>query len=120
MTFLVFSAFLVAKPSNKIQKLKDEKFALNLELAKIKSIQASLVQHSKLNRKVIKLDKEIEKLEIETGPKHKKVKKLFRFIRVLQLFWKCQNVLMFLCVVDTDLRLRGFDCLHVGYAAGCV
>lgn len=60
--------------SSKVNQLEKEKLEIQFELAQIKSIQLELVRHSKLERKMIKIDKEIEGLKANQIPKEKKFK----------------------------------------------
>jgi hypothetical protein len=59
-----------------------EKLQAQKEVAQIKSVQLELVKHSLLTRKVIKLEKEIEKLQQSVQPTSLKVKYYSRIIRV--------------------------------------
>ena len=49
----------------------------------IKSVQLEFVKHSLLTRKLIKFDKEIEKLQFNHGPVAARVKKIMRISRVV-------------------------------------
>jgi hypothetical protein len=113
------AAYIVARPSDKLRKLEAEKFETSLELAAIKSIQVDLVRHSKLKRKAINLEKEIDKLQAETAPRHKKVKQLFRTVRVSYM-----NSLELLVelnyIVLVGLCIYCIDRVFVGHAVGCV
>lgn len=80
--FRIGLAYIMSKPSNKIQKLEEEKIATSLELATVKNVQVDFVRHSKLKRKMIKIEKEIEGLKDEIAPRLKKVKNLFRILRL--------------------------------------
>lgn len=53
-----------------------------LEIASIKSVNLEFVRHSLLNRKLIKIDKRLETIQFEQGPKSKKVKNVLRILRV--------------------------------------
>lgn len=81
---LIWSAagYLLAGPSSKIGALETEKLLVLKELRGIKSVQLELVRNSKLERKVIKIDKEIEAIKAEQEPKIAKTKKMLRFLRV--------------------------------------
>ena len=74
----IYIAFALAKPSSEIKKLLEEKALANLEIADIKSIQLELVKHSLLTRKVIKIEKRVEKLQEETKSRFKRVKSISR------------------------------------------
>jgi hypothetical protein len=78
----IFSAYLLGGPSSKIFELEDQKAAAQIELASIKSVQLELVRHSKLERQVIKLDKEIETLKASQAPKGQKIRSTLRTVRV--------------------------------------
>ena len=78
--------YFFAKPPDQIRKYNLEKAKANKELAEIKSIQLELVRHSLLTRKVIKIDKDIEKLQEKLIPRAKKVKQFFRILRVSLYF----------------------------------
>eukprot|EP01040_Poterioochromonas_malhamensis_P001193 gene1193-1266_t len=69
--------------SSQIAKLEKEKLQIQYELSTIKSIQLELVRHSKLERNLIKIDKEIEKLKASQIPKEKKMKSYFQIGRLL-------------------------------------
>lgn len=81
----LYAAFMLSRPSPEIKKLQIERTEANIELAGIKSIQLELVRHSLLTRKIIKYDKQIEKLQGEYMPKLKKVRNASRIVRVLYL-----------------------------------
>lgn len=68
----------MARPSSEIKKLLEEKALANLEIAGIKSLQLELVKHSLLTRKVIKIEKRVEKLQDETKGRFKRVKSISR------------------------------------------
>ena len=78
----IFFAIVFTRPDPNIKLCRDEKKIATDELAEIKSVQLELVKHSLLTRKVIKLDKQIEKLQSEFSPKIKKVKSIGRIARV--------------------------------------
>lgn len=82
----IFIAFLLAAPPSKIRQLEKDKLELQLELASIKSVQLELVRHSKLERKVIKIDKELETLKGSQQPKADSSRKILRVVRVSLLF----------------------------------
>jgi hypothetical protein len=81
--FRVLTALLLARPSSKVTLLTSEKLTTQIELSTIKSVQLELVKHSKLTRKLIKIDKELETVQAQYIPKAKKVKKLLRIFRVI-------------------------------------
>ena len=74
--------YLFVGQSSQLTKYEKEKVKTQLELAQIKSIQLELVRHSKLERNLIKIDKEIEKLKASQVPKEKKMKSYFQIGRV--------------------------------------
>ena len=82
---LIISAFLLARPSSEANRIASEKLAAQVELRTIKSIQVELVRHSKLTRKVIKCDKELETIQATYAPKAQKVRSIFRTLRVSTL-----------------------------------
>ena len=53
-----------------------------VELDTIKSVHVELVRHSLLTRKIIKIDKKMETIQMEYAPKAQRVKKFFRMFRV--------------------------------------
>lgn len=73
---------MIAGKSTKIRKLEQEKYEAMQELKSIKSIQLELVRNSKLERKVIKCDKEIESLQSEQQKSAEKVKYYSWYVRV--------------------------------------
>eukprot|EP01038_Epipyxis_sp_PR26KG_P012522 gene12522-16795_t len=79
----ILLAFLLARPSSEANRIASEKLAAQVELRTIKSIQVELVRHSKLTRKVIKCDKELETIQATYAPKAQKVRSIFRTLRVL-------------------------------------
>lgn len=76
------AGYLIAGPSSKINELEKEKILVQIELRAIKSVQLELVKNSKLERKVIKIDKEIETLNAQQEPKVEKTRKVLRILRV--------------------------------------
>lgn len=73
---------MIGKPPNLIRKLNIEKIEALKEVAGIKSVQLELVRHSLLTRKVIKIEKQIEKLQNDQAPKILKIKNIARCLRV--------------------------------------
>lgn len=57
--------------------------ALTFFIHQIKSVQLEFVKHSLLTRKLIKFDKEIEKLQFNHGPVAARVRKWMRILRVV-------------------------------------
>jgi hypothetical protein len=62
--------------------LNNEKIDVTLQLSDIKSVQLEFVKHSLLSRKKIKLEKEIENLQLEQAPKVRRVKRFGRIVKV--------------------------------------
>ena len=79
---LIIAAQL-AKPPSIITQLEKEKMEVLVELASIKSVQVELVRSSKLERRKISLEKQIEKLEAALPPMVHKVRKIVRIIRAI-------------------------------------
>lgn len=52
------------------------------ELATVKSIQLELVRHSRLSRRVIKIEKEMEQIQQSHAPLSAQVKQILRIARV--------------------------------------
>lgn len=50
----------IKKPPSELKQLNDDLYNTKLDVMGIKSIQLELVKHSKLTRRVIKLEKQIE------------------------------------------------------------
>lgn len=78
----LISAYQFGKPPDKLRQLLEQKAETNLELADIKSVNLEFVKHSKLSRKVIKIEKEIETIQLTSAPRIKKVKYVSRVFRV--------------------------------------
>uniref|UniRef100_A0A7S3HTN5 Tail-anchored protein insertion receptor WRB n=1 Tax=Spumella elongata TaxID=89044 RepID=A0A7S3HTN5_9STRA len=74
-------AYVLARPSSKVIQLESDKYDAMAELGKIRSVQLELVKHSKLTRKVIAIEKDIEKLQAQYFPRLLKVRKVFRVLR---------------------------------------
>lgn len=75
-------AYVLARPSSKVIQLECDKYDAMAEVGKIRSVQLEFVKHSKLTRKVIALEKEIETLQAQYFPRLLKVRKVFRVLRV--------------------------------------
>lgn len=75
-------AFILARPSGEVNKLELEKYEAVAEVAKIRSVQLEFVKHSKLTRKVISIEKQIETLQAQYFPRLLRVRKVFRIARV--------------------------------------
>lgn len=88
--------YIIAGPSSKVTELEKEKVVTQIELRSIKSVQLELVRHSKLERKVIKIDKEIEGIKALQEPKIASTRKILRIARVslFELSWICLYFLM--------------------------
>eukprot|EP01039_Chlorochromonas_danica_P000699 gene699-757_t len=85
----IILGYLLGGPSKKVAQLEAEKLLLLIEQRKIKSVQLELVKHSKLERKIIKIDKEIEKINSENGPKVTKTRKILRYLRAVFYLIAC-------------------------------
>lgn len=69
----------------KQRKLEKERLEVSAELASIKSIQLELVRNSKLERKIIQIDKELDTLKADATPKGALTKKIFRALRLVMI-----------------------------------
>lgn len=79
-------AYLVSLPSTfKRRSLDKEKLQVQSELAAIKSVQLELVKASKLERNIIKIDKEISKLKDGQEGVDKRLKPILRGLRLVVL-----------------------------------
>ena len=78
----ILLAYLLARPSDEIRQLNQQKAEASAELATIKSVHVEFVRHSLLSRKVIKLEKRIETIQMDYAPKAQRAKGIFRTIRV--------------------------------------
>lgn len=78
----IIVGYLIAGPSGKLQTLEKDKIAAMIEVRSIKSVQLELVRQSKLERRIIKIDKEIEQLTKQQAPKVEKTRKMLRYLRV--------------------------------------
>lgn len=85
--------FLVG-PSGKIFTLEKEKSEIQAELATIKSVQLELVRNSKLERKVIKIEKEIDGLKSAQKPKEQNFKYYTRIARVIYFLYIFYSLLL--------------------------
>mmetsp|Transcript_7875 Transcript_7875/g.5909 ORF Transcript_7875/g.5909 Transcript_7875/m.5909 type:complete len:174 (+) Transcript_7875:53-574(+) len=82
----IFIGFLISLPSTmKKQSLEVEKLKLQAELSTIKSIQLELVRASKLERGIIKIDKDIQKLKEGQDGSGKTVRGILRGLRYAAL-----------------------------------
>mmetsp|Transcript_11847 Transcript_11847/g.11496 ORF Transcript_11847/g.11496 Transcript_11847/m.11496 type:complete len:172 (+) Transcript_11847:138-653(+) len=79
----IFIAFFLSKPSDELRQLKIQKGETALEVVSIKSVNLEFVRHSLLTRKVIKIEKRIETIEMDHAPKVLAIKKNFRIFRVI-------------------------------------
>ncbi len=91
--------YLMALPASfRRRSLELEKIQTQAELSSIKSIQLELVRSSKLERNIIKLDKELEKIKGGHDALGARLKSVVRIVRVY-CFSKCpfifSNVLVF-------------------------
>ena len=78
----IIIGFLLAGPSGRLQTLEKDKIIAMIELRSIKSVQLELVRNAKLERRIIKIDKEIEQLTKQQTPKVEKTRKMLRYLRV--------------------------------------
>lgn len=72
----------ISQPSDELQETLQERINIHQELSNIKSVQLQLVQHSKLTRKDIVLEKKIAKLRENQSNGLTRLKHVFIFIRV--------------------------------------
>lgn len=79
-------AYLVNMPvAMKKSSLEVEKLKIQAELGTIKSVQLELVRASKLERGIIKIDKEISKLKEGQDGTDKRSRNVLRVLRVVAL-----------------------------------
>lgn len=71
-----------SKPPKEIQQLLEESRQIKADVASIKSIQLELVRHSKLTRKLIKVEKELERVKSEQTPIVDKWRTITKYARV--------------------------------------
>lgn len=81
-TLRMLIAYVLARPSTEIIKLENDRLDAVVEVGKIRSVQLEFVKHSKLSRKVISIEKQIETLQAQYFPRLLKVRKFFRVLRV--------------------------------------
>eukprot|EP01031_Cornospumella_fuschlensis_P029705 gene29706-35861_t len=79
----IIIGFLLAGPSGRLQTLEKDKIIAMIELRSIKSVQLELVRNAKLERRIIKIDKEIEQLTKQQTPKVEKTRKMLRYLRMV-------------------------------------
>jgi hypothetical protein len=126
---LLLVYFFVAQ-SSQFRKFENEKIQVQFELSQIKSVQLELVKNSKLERNLIKIDKEIEKLKANQIPKEKNAKYYFRIGRVLvylaagvyfssfPVFLISPKVSSLVCLLLSLLTPSGFFFRHFGRLDG--
>lgn len=79
----ILIAYILAADPSELKQAREEKLALQSELATIKSVQLEFVRHSLLSRKVIKLEKQIDEIAVRQGPLRIRVQ---RALQILRLF----------------------------------
>jgi len=85
----ILIASVLNKPSSEQALLQRQREDANAELASIKSVQLELVRHSKLTRKIIKMDKQIEDLQAGNAPKFQRARRVGRISKVLAELLLC-------------------------------
>ena len=78
-----FLAYLFGRASDKYLKLKKDLFVKNEEKKGIKSMQQEFVRHSKLERDIIAIEKQIDAITANEGPKSEKINFILRTFRCL-------------------------------------
>lgn len=96
---LLFAGSYFSHPSDELHEILQERTKLHIELSNIKSIQLQFVQHSKLSRQIISLDKKITKHRENQSHSLTKLKHAFLLIRV--------NILYFSSYLSSFFRLGG-------------
>lgn len=86
-------AYFVAAPPKKVKELEQQRMEAKIKIASIKSVQVELVRHSKLQREVIKIDKELETLQANQQPKFDKLKKIMHIARVSLIVFTNDHVI---------------------------
>ena len=79
----VLLGFIVGREPRQVNEFTRERFRVLAKLADIKSVQLDFVTNSLLERKKIKLEKEIETLKDEHKDRLPGIKRLFRFLRIV-------------------------------------
>lgn len=96
---------LGSRKTAEVRKLAKEKLTLKLELSKIKSAQMELVKKSKLERRLIETERNMEKFKEDVLPQlARSLKAAFRIVRLVVyglLSLACFNI--DLVVVDSNL-----------------
>ncbi len=78
----IIIGYFVAAPPARVKELEQQKVEAKFNLASIKSVQVELVRHSKLQREIIKIEKELETLQANQQPLADKLKKIMHIARV--------------------------------------
>ena len=84
----------MGRPSEKYYELMTAREATKKELSEIKSIQVEFVKHSKLERKIIKIEKDIDSIKSTDGPKAEKINFILRIVRVSILIFTLNNLVI--------------------------
>ena len=71
------------RPSQELLTATADLNTTRIELCEVKSVQLQFVKHSKLSRKAIKLEKQIEDIKFAQIPKLTKVKNILWIVRVI-------------------------------------
>ena len=78
----ILVAYLLAADPSELRSAREERLALQAELATIKSVQLEFVRHSLLSRKVIKLEKQIDEISERQGPLRTRVQRTLQLLRL--------------------------------------
>ena len=80
--FRILIAYALAADPSELKQVREEKLALQAELATIKSVQLEFVRHSLLSRRVIKLEKQIDEIVEKQGPLRIRVQRALQILRL--------------------------------------
>ncbi len=107
-TLLSCAGYFFGTPSEEIRVLNETKAQISKEVSEIRSIHLDLVNHSKLTRKIIKIDKQIAALKEAHVPRFQKVRKIGRVVRVRGLYYVIFNFIVLYCIVsDIEFEICG-------------
>lgn len=79
----VLVGFIAGREPRQVLEFTKERFRVMAKLAEIKSVQVDFVTNSLLERKKIKLEKELERVKDEYSESLPGIKRVFRIIRLL-------------------------------------
>lgn len=74
--------FIAKLPSKDIKNLKKEIYLVKNEINSITSVQTNLIKHSKLTRKLISLEKDLNTKQVSVKPLLNKINNLFYYLRL--------------------------------------